>query len=75
MIHLLVFMGSNKAREIYNRIEIDRTEENSFLIEVIEEFIELTESNKISKQTISKEKKEIIEKMNDLSDEDIVLPD
>jgi GTP-dependent phosphoenolpyruvate carboxykinase len=68
-------MGSNNAREIYNRIEIDRTEENSVLIEVIEEFIELTESNKISKQTISKEEKEIIEKMNDLSDENIVLPD
>tara|TARA_B100000497_G_C7569827_1_gene343386 strand:+ start:88 stop:750 length:663 start_codon:yes stop_codon:yes gene_type:complete len=75
MSHFLVFMGSNNAREIYNRIEIDRTEENSVLIEVIEEFIELTESNKISKQTISKEEKEIIEKMNDLSDENIVLPD
>ena len=68
-------MGSNNAREIYNRIEIDKTEENSVLIEAIEEFIELTESNKISKQTISKEEKEIIEKMNDLSDEDSIQSD
>ena len=75
MSHLSVFMGSNNAREIYNRIEIDKTEENSVLIEAIEEFIELTESNKISKQTISKEEKEIIEKMNDLSDEDSIQSD
>jgi hypothetical protein len=69
MSHLLVFMGSNNPEEVYNQIEIDKTEENSVLIEAIEEFIERTQSKGFSKKTISKEEKDIIEKMNDLSDE------
>ena len=73
--HFLVFIGSSNARDIYNRIEIEKTEENSVLIEAIEEFVKLTESNKISQKTISKEELDIIEKMNDLLDEDSIMPD
>ena len=51
MPHLLVFMGLENPREIYSRMEIDNTDENSVLIETIEEFIELAESNKISNNT------------------------
>ncbi len=51
MPHLLVFMGLENPREIYSRMEINNTDENSILIETIEEFIELAESNKISKNT------------------------
>jgi hypothetical protein len=75
MSHFLVFIGSSNARDIYNRIEIEKTEENSVLIEAIEEFVKLTESNKISQKTISKEELDIIEKMNDLLDEDSIMPD
>lgn len=75
MSHFLVFIGSNNARDIYNRIEIEKTEENSVLMEAIEEFVKLTESNKIRQKTISKEELDIIEKMNDLLDEDNILPD
>ena len=51
MPHLLVFIGLENPREIYNRMEINNNDENSILIETIEEFIELAESNKISKNT------------------------
>ena len=51
MPHLLVFMGLENTREIYGSMEIDTTDENSVLIEIIEEFIELAESNKISIDT------------------------
>ena len=63
-------MGGKNAREIYNRIEIEKTDENSILIETIEEFIKLSETNKISNKTISKEEKDIIEKMNKFFDKD-----
>ena len=69
MSHFLVFMGSNNPEEVYNQIVIDKTEENSVLIEAYEEFIERTQSKGFSEKTISKEVKDIIEKMNDLSDE------
>ena len=69
MSHFLVFMGSNNPEEVYNQIEIDKTAENSVLIEAFEEFIERTQSKGFSEKTISKEEKDIIEKMNDLSDE------
>lgn len=51
MPHFLVFMGLENPREIYSRMEIENTDENSVLIETIEEFIELAESNKISYDT------------------------
>ena len=69
MSHFLVFMGSNNPEEVYNQIVIDKTEENSVLIEAYEEFIERSQSKGFSEKTISKEVKAIIEKMNDLSDE------
>ena len=69
MSHFLVFMGSNNPEEVYNQIVIDKTEENSVLIEAYEEFIERSQSKGFSEKTISKEVKDIIEKMNDLSDE------
>ena len=51
MPHILVFIGLENPREIYNRMKINNNDENSILIETIEEFIELAESNKISKNT------------------------
>jgi hypothetical protein len=51
MPHFLVFMGLENPREIYSKMEIEHTDENSVLIESIQEFIELAESNKISYDT------------------------
>jgi hypothetical protein len=75
MSHFTVFMGLENPRAIFERIEIDFEEKNSVLRETITEFIDIVESNKISIKTISKEVKEIMEMMDDLSEDDVELPE
>lgn len=67
MSHFLVFLGTDNPEVFSKQFVIDETEENSVLIEALEEFIERMQSKEYSEKTISEEVKDIINKMNDLS--------